>query len=90
LLITLGLLTSDFVEQIWMIFMKMKLGEFGRNFKSVQAYAMLKLAIFLWDGQVKKNLVIMEFFYLKLIVNLTNKKNHNNYYVYKMYFIKYT
>jgi len=27
--------------------MKMKLGEFGRNFKSVQAYAMLKLAIFL-------------------------------------------
>lgn len=33
--IALGLLTCDFVEETWMNFLKMRLGDFGKDFERV-------------------------------------------------------
>jgi len=40
MLIALGLLTCDFVEEIWMNFVKMRLGNFGRDFESMEIESM--------------------------------------------------
>jgi len=36
MLITLELLTFDFVEEIWMNFMKMRLNDIGRDFENLK------------------------------------------------------